>query len=127
MPAARTLTELVRASSLFFGGPLLGASDRQPWTAAGSPTGAAERVAIASPTTGQSSHVGNVQTRSRCASRARLRARAVSCPSSRAQPAFAMRLRRPSASPAKRRRRSLCRPQTKVTLLPNDTSDRGDF
>jgi hypothetical protein len=95
-----------------FGGPPLGDPDRQPRTPAASPTGAAEREAIASPTTRPSSHVGNVQTRSRCASRARVRARAVSRPSSSARPAFAVRLRRPSAPPAKRRRRSLFRPQT---------------
>jgi len=45
MPAARTLIELVSASSLFFGGPLLGDLDRQARTASSSPTGAAEREA----------------------------------------------------------------------------------
>jgi len=100
------VTELVRALYLFFGGPLLGDPDRQQRTAAGSPTGAAERRAIGSPTTRPSSHVGNIQTRSRCASRARVRARAVSHPSSRARPALAARFRRRSATPAKRRRRS---------------------
>jgi hypothetical protein len=63
MPAARTLTELVRALSLFFGGPLLGAPDRQQRIATVSPTGAAERQAIASPTTRPSVHFGKIQTR----------------------------------------------------------------
>jgi len=34
MPAARTVIELVRASSLFFGGPLLGDPDRRHQTTA---------------------------------------------------------------------------------------------
>ena len=78
MPAARTTTELVRASSLFFGGPLLGDPDRQQRSAVGSPTGAAEREAIDSPTPRPSVHLGNIPTRARCASRARVHARAVS-------------------------------------------------
>jgi hypothetical protein len=39
-PAARRVTERVRALFLFFGGPPLGDSDRQQRTGAGSPTGA---------------------------------------------------------------------------------------
>jgi hypothetical protein len=115
MPAARTLTELVRASSLFFGGPLLGDPDRQPRTAAGSPTDAADREAIASPTKRTSVHFGNIPTRARCASRAQGRARAVGRPSPMARPAFWARHRHASPAPAKRRRRSQRRPRTKVT------------
>lgn len=86
--------------TLVFGGPLLGDPDRHLRTAAGSPTGAAERQAIASPTIRPSAHFGNVPTRSRCASRARVRARAVGRGSPIARPAFAARLRRPWAAPA---------------------------
>jgi len=70
MPAARTLTELVRASSLFFGGPLLGDPDRYLGTATGSLTGAAEGAAIRSPTARPRRRFGNTSTRSCCASRA---------------------------------------------------------
>jgi hypothetical protein len=95
--------------NLVFGGPLLGGPDRQPRTAAGSPTCAVERGAIASLPPRPSLHAGSVQARSRCASRARVRARADCRPSPRTRLSFAARPRRPSAAPAKCRRPSLCR------------------
>jgi hypothetical protein len=100
------------AGGVVFGGPLLGDPDRQQRTAAGSPAGAGAREAIASPTTPPSVHVGNIPTRSRCASRARVRARAVGRPSPIARRAFAARLRLPLPAPAKGRRRSLSWPRT---------------
>ena len=81
------------AGSVVFGGPLLGDPDRPQGAAAGSPTGAAEREAIASPTTRLSVHSGNIATRSRCASRARVRARAAGRSSPIARPAGVARLR----------------------------------
>jgi hypothetical protein len=111
--------------AVVFGGPLLGDPDRQQRTAAGSPTCAAERGAIASPPTRPSLHVGSVQTRSRCASRARVRARAVGRPSPTARLALAVRLRRPSAAPAKCRRQSHCRPLADLTSPSMTTPSAG--
>jgi hypothetical protein len=98
MPAARTLTEVVRASSLFFGGTLLGDSDRHR-RAAVPRTASACHYAASAPATMRLAERGSYSGLTYGALRARVRARARVRVSQFARPALVARLRRTQASP----------------------------